>query len=81
MRIYHNPKKVKKLMRLAKNSGYERLFIQLNRTIPELRLYKGNILEADEYDKKNRSYIIYTGYGNIKIWKSSCRQIYLENKS
>ncbi len=77
MRVYHNRKQVRKLIEKAKRSGYERIFIQLNRTIPELRLYKGNIIEADEYNKGNQSYTIYTGYGNVKIWKSSCKQINL----
>lgn len=75
MRVYHNIKHVKRLMQKAKKSGYDRIFIQIKRTIPELRLYKDNIIEADEYDRKKQTYIVYTGYGNIRIWKSSCKLI------
>ena len=75
MRVYHNIKYARRLASNAKENGYNRIFIQLNRTIPELRLHKGNIIEADEYDKGNQSYTIYTGYGNVKIWKSSCKEV------
>lgn len=75
MRVYHSPRKVKRLAKDARERGYDRIFIQLNRTIPELKLYKGNIVEADEYDASKQTYTVYTGYGSVKIWKSSCREI------
>ena len=75
MRVYHNIKHVKRLARSARKQGYKRTFVQVNRTIPELRLYKDNIIEVDEYDAEKRTYSIYTGYGNIRLWKSACREI------
>lgn len=75
MRVYHSYKQVKKLKDNAKNSGYDRIFIILNRTIPETHLFKDNIIEADEFDKETQTYIIYTGYGNLKIWKSMAREV------
>lgn len=75
MRVYHNIKKVRNLTHKAKEMGYDRRFIQLNRNIPELKLYKGNILEVDEFDSAKQTYTVYTGYGSVKIWKSSCREI------
>ena len=75
MRVYQSPRKVKQLVENARKRGYDRLFIQLNRTIPELNLPKGSIVEADEYDAARQTYTLYTGYGSVKIWKSSCREI------
>ena len=75
MRVYHSIKKAKSLVGKAKEMGYDRRFIQLNRNIPELRLYKDNIVEVDEFDPSCQTYTIYTGYGSVKIWKSSCREI------
>lgn len=75
MRIYYSAKKARRLTENAKEKGYDRIFIQFNRSIPDLGLVKGNIVEADEYDAERASYIIYTGYGTIKIWGSTCKQI------
>ena len=75
MRVYHNYKEVKRLKDKAKSNGYNRIFIMLNRTIPETHLFKGNIIEADEFDKQTQTYIIYTGYGNLKLWKSMAKEV------
>ena len=75
MRVYHSYKEVKRLKDKAKNNGYNRIFIRLNRTIPETHLFKGNIIEADEFDKQTQTYIIYTGYGNLKLWKSMAKEV------
>ena len=80
MRVYHSIKKAKNLANKAKEMGYDRRFIQLNRNIPELKLYKGNIVEVDEFDSSCQTYTIYTGYGSVKIWKSSCREIVCNRK-
>lgn len=75
MRVYHNYKKVLQLKEKARNNGYDRLFIILNRTIPETHLFKGNIIEADEFDKATQAYIIHTGYGNLRLWKSMAKEV------
>lgn len=75
MRVYHSYKQVAKLKAKAKLNGYDRIFIVLNRTIPETHLFKGNIIEADEYEKDTQTYIIYTGYGNLKLWKSMVKEV------
>lgn len=75
MRVYHNYKEVKRLKDKAKSNGYDRLFIVLNRTIPETHLFKGNIIEADEFDKATQTYVVYTGYGNLKLWKSMVKEV------
>lgn len=75
MRVYHNKKEVMKLKAKAKAKGFNRIFLAVNRTIPECRLFKGNIIEADEYDKKTQTYIVNTGYGNIMLWKSMVNEI------
>lgn len=80
MRIYHSVKQAKAIKARAEKRGYERLFIKLNRNIPELRLYKGNIIEADEYDASRQTYTVYTGYGSVKIWKSACVEIGKEKR-
>ena len=75
MRVYHNMKQVLALIARAERRGYERRFIKLNRSIPELRLYKNNIVEVDEYDASRQTYTVYTGYGAVRIWKSACKEI------
>lgn len=75
MRVYHSYKQAKRLRDNAKKQGYDRIFIILNRAIPETHLFKDNIIEADEFDKQTQTYIINTGYGNMKIWKSMAREV------
>lgn len=75
MRVYHNEKRAREIREGSVKKGYPRLFIKLNRNIPELKLFKGNIVEADEYDASARTYTIYTGYGSIHVWKSMCKEI------
>ncbi len=75
MRVYHSEKRARQLRSGSKKRGYPRMFIKLNRNIPELKLYKGNIVEADEYNKAAQVYTIYTGYGSIQVWKSMCKEI------
>ena len=75
MRVYHSQKEVRKLKAKAKEKGFERTFLSVNRTIPECKLFKGNIIEADAYDKATQTYIVNTGYGNIMLWKSMVKEI------
>lgn len=75
MRVYHSEKRARQLRTGSEKRGYPRMFIKLNRNIPELKLYKGNIVEADEYNKAAQVYTIYTGYGSIQVWKSMCKEI------
>lgn len=75
MKVYHNYREVKRLIERAKNNGYERRFVVLHRTIPETHLFKGNIIEFDEYDKQTQTYIINTGYGNLNLWKSMAKEV------
>lgn len=75
MRVYHSEKKARTIREAAQKAGYPRMFIKLNRNIPELKLYKGNIVEADEYNKETSTYTIYTGYGTVQVWKSVCKEV------
>lgn len=75
MRVYHSYKTALKLRTNAKNSGYDRIFLILNRTIPEIHLFKGNIIEADEFDKGTQTYTVHTGYGNLRLWKSMVKEV------
>jgi len=73
MRIYRNVKQVRQLKQ--KSGEYPRIFIRINQNIPELRLYKGAIIEADDYNKATKTYSVFTGYGEVRVWKSMCKEV------